>query len=283
MMDFVSLRLAGHFPRQLRYDLADVVCQSFRSLNERLGVNAAKTVDMLSAQGQISPDEIEAGLGILLVYRLAARVEGGYKCGAKDTSGYRDEKRRDASELEARLSAMAEKVRAVFAARGDRTVQSTPPLTRFHQFLKKQELHSMAAWWAMSTGELKAAQNHLPGAATVLAASMLEAALVAIAEPAIAAGEWRQEFLTKISPKDWKLGKLIDQAKSAGTFSQADAHLAETLQELRNRIHVGRFAAAGAERFNPPFTNAHEATLAVSHLDLLLTRILGWNPIAVLV
>lgn len=185
-------------------------------------------------------------------------------------------------ELEGRLSAMIEKVRAVFAARGGETVQSTPPLARFHLFLEKQGLHAMAAWWAMSTNELRAAETHLPCAATVVAASILEAALVAIAEPAVAAGEWRQDFLTKIPSKDWKLGKLIDQAKIARTFSDADAHLAETLQDLRNRIHVGKFAATGAERFKPPFANAHEATLAVRHLDLLLTRILGWGPIAVL-
>ena len=89
--------------------------------------------------------------------------------------------------------------------------------------------------------------------------------------------------LTKIAPKGWKLGKLIEQAKAARTFSDADAHLAETLQDLRNRIHVGKFAASGPERFKPPFANTHEATLAVRHLDLLLTRILARAPISVLV
>lgn len=282
MMDLLVLRNYGQFPRQLRYDSADKVCRAFRSLNERLGVKAGKSVEMLSAQGQIAVEEIEAGLGILLLYQLAARVDGGFTCNAKDTSGYRDEEREDSSQLERGLAAMVEKVRAVLAARGGQTVQSTPPLVRFHRFLEKQGLVAMAAWWTMSSNELKAAETHLPGAATVLAASMLEAALVAIAEPAHAAGEWRQDFLTKVPPKDWKLGKLIEQAKVARTFSDADAHLAETLQDLRNRIHVGRFAASGSERFNPPFSNAHEAALAVRHLDLLVTRILGWAPISAL-
>lgn len=65
MMDFLVLRNAGQFPRQLRYDSADKVCRAFRSLNERLGVKAPKTVAMLSAQGQVLTEEVEAGLGIL--------------------------------------------------------------------------------------------------------------------------------------------------------------------------------------------------------------------------
>ena|SRR6188768_1075568 len=110
---------------------------------------------------------------------------------------------------------------------------------------------------------------------------MLEAALVAIAEPAKIAGEWRKKDLLEPSER-WKLGMLIDQAEVALTFSKNEAVLARTLADLRNRIHVGRAAVSGPERFKLQFTNQQDATIALKHLELLLVRILEWPPIAAL-
>jgi hypothetical protein len=126
------------------------------------------------------------------------------------------------------------------------------------------------------------AEGHSATAATVLAASMLEAALVAIAEPAQVAGKWQRTFLKTDLPERWKLGQLIDQAEAPGPFSPDEAAHARTVAALRNRIHVGKFSATGQDRFRPPFTNDHEATLAVKHLELLLAKILDWAPIAAL-
>ncbi|HEX2875219.1 MAG TPA: hypothetical protein VHP33_28400, partial [Polyangiaceae bacterium] len=150
-----------------------------------------------------------------------------------------------------------------------------------HLFLKRQGLESLAGWWAMTTQELHSLGDRHPTACTVLAASMLEAALVAIAEPAKSAGEWRKKDLLEPSER-WKLGMLIDQAEVALTFSKNEAVLARTLADLRNRIHVGKSAVSGPERFKLQFTNPQDATIARNHLELLLVRILEWPPIAAL-
>ncbi|HEX2871010.1 MAG TPA: hypothetical protein VHP33_07140, partial [Polyangiaceae bacterium] len=136
-------------------------------------------------------------------------------------------------------------------------------------------------WWSMTTQELRSLGDRHPTSATVLAASMLEAALVAIAEPAKNAGQWRNKDLL-VSSERWKLGTLIDQAEAAFTLSKDDAVLARKLQDLRNRIHVGKFAVDGPERFKPQFANAHDATIALKHLEMLLDKILDWAPIAAL-
>jgi hypothetical protein len=113
-----------------------------------------------------------------------------------------------------------------------------------------------------------------PTSNTVLAGALLEAALVAIAESSKKAGLWRRDFL-KREPETWKLGELIEQAKIAGTFSEPDAVMGTGLAEFRNRIHAGKFAAAGQPPA-PPSLNSHEPRIARDHLDRLLDKILQW-------
>ena len=95
--------------------------------------------------------------------------------------------------------------------------------------------------------------------------------------PARAAKEWRHGFLDD-PPEKWNAGKLVGQAHAAGPFTAADRALADTLLDHRNRIHAGRFYSD--DRFNPPFTNAHEAEQARHILDVLLDRLLCWHVVA---
>jgi hypothetical protein len=82
-------------------------------------------------------------------------------------------------------------------------------------------------------------------------------------------------------PKGWRLTQdLIKQAEAAKTFTTSETGHAQTLAEIRNRIHAGRHSTSGKGPFCPPSTNAHEADLAKLHLDLLLNAILTWPPIS---
>jgi len=279
MHDLLALRIQGGFPPQIPYVDARKVCDSFSRLNREQGARSPKTVPMLS-HASLPTDQVERGLGFLLQFSLAQEVPGGYVSQTANLDGYVDERPRG-SELEKRLDILIGRVKSVLAARTAASTISTPPTDRFHLFLKKQGLHSMAGWWSMTNQEMLSLGYRSPTSVTVLAASMLEAALVAIAEPARNAGEWKRDFLGH-APKDWKLGALIDQAEAAGTFSATDAAHARLLAELRNRIHVGKYAVAGPDRFKPVYADSHEATIATKHLDMLLSRILSWSPIAAL-
>jgi hypothetical protein len=130
----------------------------------------------------------------------------------------------------------------------------------------------------MTSREMESAARFHPTAATVLAGALLEAALVAIAEPAKTDGVWRQKFLND-PPEKWKVGQLIDQAESAGTLGVADTALARNVAALRNRIHAGKYSSAGKGPFRPPSTNAHEAELARLNLHRVLDVILGCPPV----
>lgn len=283
-MDLLVMRSQEGYPRQIPYAEAETVCRVFEQLNRQLGVKSPKTLEMLAREG-LSTGDAARGLGLLLQLRVALSVPGGYACEQKDLRGYGAVGPRG-SDLERELETVMDRVRTVFAARTGAAVASTPPVERFHLFLKKQGLEALAGWWAITTQELRSLGDRHPTAATVLAASMLEAALVAIAEAGKKTGAWKRDFLEKPS-KDWKLGALIDQAEVsspefAATFSKTDAVFARSLADLRNRIHVGKFAVEGPERFKPQFTNAHDAALALKHLELLLSKILDWPTVSAL-
>lgn len=275
-VDLAAMNAYDEVPPELPQAEALKVLQSFRTLNA-VSIKAPKSIEMLAGVG-VSTEETRRGLGLLLFLGLAQSEGGGFVCRASSLDGYSLEKTKRLPALEA----MIERVRVVFAAREQRTIPTTPPIERFHLFLKKQRLEALAQWWAMTTDEMRSLGERHPTASTVLAGAMLEAALVAIAEPALKANEWRNRDITLKKPADWTLRALIQQAEDAQVFSKSDVALAKAMQDMRNRIHVGKFAVEGPERFKPQFAEGHEAALASKHLELLLARLLDWTPIAAL-
>lgn len=168
-------------------------------------------------------------------------------------------------------------VRDVFEERTGGHVASEPAADRFGRFLTKQGWSGFAGWWASTVREMTSLSDERhPSAICVLCGALLEAALVAVSRPAIDAGDWRQKFITN-SPEKWKLGELIDQAEVSKVFRADQRALADLLASQRNRIHAGRFQ--DRDRFNPPYTNAHEARSARDNLAILLTAILDWQPV----
>ncbi|MBX3203589.1 MAG: hypothetical protein KF764_00910 [Labilithrix sp.] len=168
-------------------------------------------------------------------------------------------------------------VRDVFAKRAGVHVPSEPPAERFGRFLTKQGWTGFAGWWTSTLREMSSlSDDRHPSAICVLCGALLEAALVAISAPAVDAAEWKQKFLAN-PPDRWKLGELIDQAEASKIFRPEQRALADLLANQRNRIHAGRFHER--DRFNPPYTNAHEARSARDNLAILLTAILDWQPI----
>jgi hypothetical protein len=169
-----------------------------------------------------------------------------------------------------------------FARRAGGHIPNEPPIDRFGSLLRKQGWTALEMWWGMTATEMRALlEARHTSAICTLSAALLEAALVAVAHPAMQAGQWRQQFLRR-APETWKLGELIDQAEVAATFSPAQAALAREMADLRNRIHAGRFSTAGNPPFAPPYSNVHEARQARDHLDRLLDAILRWPPIQAL-
>jgi hypothetical protein len=252
---------------------------AFTRLEERYGVSGVKSLESILSECSDPPDKVKLALGILLTHRHVERVGDGFRR-RLSVGGSFGTNSLDHPESQA-LTTAIRVVASLLAKRGAASASALRPIERFHAFLQKQGWQGLAGWWAATSDEVRGLWDHYPTAATVLAGALLEAALVAIAEPAKAAGEWKQRFLND-DPQKWQLRDLINQGEAAGTFSSNEAAHARTLAELRNRIHAGRFAMAGSDPFRPPFTNAHEAHAAKLHLDVLLAAILDWKPIATL-
>ena len=280
-MDLMLLMMSGgtHYPPIFSMVAVERVEKAFSKLEALHGQNAGLTLELLLAECAGPPDENQRALGFLLTHghvkrsgdRFIRTMNLGGSFGANDPNHPVIEK----------LARMANLVGNVVALRRGTSAPTSPPTQRFFLFMKKQGWEAFASWWALTTKELDAVADHAPTAATVLAGSLLEAALVAIAAPAKAAGEWRQNWLEN-DPTQWQLRDLIKQAEIAGTFTPTQSGQARQLADLRNRIHAGRFSTAGKPPFAPQYSDAHEAKLARLNLDALLARILEWAPIAVL-
>ncbi len=179
------------------------------------------------------------------------------------------------------LRSLINTVQDAFLARGAGHTPGRLPTERFHLLLLMQGWHAFAGWWAGMTTELDSLTDRSqPSAVCILAGALLEAALVAVAEPCRAAGEWRNKFLKEKNPNRWNLGELVDQAQVSGAFSSEQATLAREIADFRNRIHAGKFSHSGAPPFHPPSTNAHEAELARLHLQRLIDALLSFGPVA---
>jgi hypothetical protein len=221
-----------------------------------------------------SAEHVELAVGVAVAMTQLKLKGDGYARGTYAWN-WNEPRMNDSSEWDDSVRRLIDVVASAFALRAGTTVPSTPPVDRFHLFLQKQGWIPFAQWWAITSREMEEAGERYPTASTVLAGALLEAALVAIAEPAKAANEWRHKFLGK-EPAKWNFGELIDQAKVAGTFSAADAYMASKMAEMRNRIHAGRFAELGKPP-TPPHLNPQQATIARTNLDHLLDVILDWT------
>lgn len=180
------------------------------------------------------------------------------------------------NEWSPRIKALMPLVEKHIAMRQGQAVPSTPPVDRFYLFLRAQGWKAFADWWQMTSNELMGQHVEYPTSTTVLCSALVEAALAAIANPAIEANQWRERWLRDSDPPDWKFGKLVRQAESAKTLSASEATMANGLAELRNRIHAGKFATKGTVPV-PPSIDAHQARIAKDHMNQLLSTILEWT------
>lgn len=274
-LDLNWVRGGDGYPSQVPIDAAYRLGDIFKRLNVR-GTKVPKTLELLRSEWPDATELIDGALGLMLTLGVASATGDGYvSSGMERVYGKRIANHR----LEGRMEVMVKLVRNAIAARSGSSVPTSTPSQRFHMLLKKLGLDGLAGWWANNHREFVVLADHCPTASTVLAASLLEASLVAIAKPAQNAGHW-----TKLAtlPKDWKLGELIRNAENSGVFSASDAAHARSLADLRNRIHVGKFADGSPQQFKVPHTNDHEARMAKEHLSHLLNKILEWPPVAAL-
>jgi hypothetical protein len=274
-------------PQDIRPDVAlDALVSIYEELENEMGPKAPVTLDVLRARAApISHHDIDRAVGLLLSWGNLDRSPDGFRR-RKEWHRFDVSKDRDldlfVERMVADLRAVLPAVRDAFSRRGPGHSPSVRPTERFAQFLRKQGAVAFETWWAMTVNEMNSLLDaRHTTAICVLAGALLEAALVAVAEPARNAGEWRHTFL-KASPERWNLSDLIDQAKHAGTFTEPQVALAREVASMRNRIHAGRHSTNGAAPFSPPYTNTHEARQCRDHLDRLLAAILDWPPIQAL-
>jgi hypothetical protein len=271
------------YPRELfPIDAVRELARAFDELDKDMSKPKAKSLAMLEAKcsGQAG-DVVRLALGHMLALGAVSAVDGGFV----RERDFEEEIYPQATEGKhpwitpvIRLKSIVE---LVLARREGLGHVSESPIDRFGRFLKKQGWREFATWWAMSTQEMRTLGEHHPIATTVLAGALLEAALVAIAATAKDAGQWNQGWLND-PPQKWQMHKLIQQAESAGTFSNSDMLMAIAVAEFRNRIHAGQFSSNWRGPFVMPHTDAHQARIARDNLEHLLERILRWPPVLLL-
>jgi hypothetical protein len=279
-MDLALLLMSGQgasYPSMFPMAMLPRLGEAFTQLERKHGMQSAKSIELLLTECREPPDMVRRAIGFLMTFGHIERVADGFRrrLTFEWSMGTADPNHPETRPLRAAMSVLE----PILVVRTSGTAPAVKPIERFHHLLVKQGWRGLAEWWAATAREAAGLWEYYPTAATVIAGAMLETALVAIAEPSRRAGEWNQKFLED-PPQKWQLKQLIQQAEAARTFSSDDAAHARTLAEVRNRIHAGRFAEGGPDPFRPPSTNAHEAQIAKLHLDLLLTRILEWKPVA---
>lgn len=268
------------YPDLFPMEVVRRVGQSITALQKKHGVRTPQTLDTLLAVCSDERSEVELAVGFLLVLGNLKEVDGGLVRYSDDEPDYG--RARAGHPAAAQLNEMVGRVRAVLAASRGSVVAETPPITRFGLFLKKQGLVPFASWWTVTSRELAALSEQYPTATTVLAGSLLEGALTAISDIARTGGHWRQKFLHEKGPERWTLRELVEQAAESRIFDPADKLMADSVAELRNRIHAGRFHSNGKGPFTPRCVEPQESHLAKQQLDHLLRKILDWQPIAAL-
>lgn len=249
-------------------------------LDRELGERHPKQLSRLRSQCRCPEAEFELNVGIAVTMGWLREEQGGY-VRKGDLFAYDSAPRIQMPHPDVEpVRKLIPHAQAMFAKRVGQVVAESPPLDRFHAFLKRQGWDDFARWWSMTHGELESLgpERH-PTAVCVLCGALLEAALVAVARPARSAGQWKQRFLKEKPANEWKLGELIEQAASAQTFTPAQQAHARMLMDCRNRIHAGRYASAEGT-FSPPYAETHQAELARLHLPQLLAALLAWPPIA---
>jgi hypothetical protein len=257
--------------------------QVFEEFANEHGVKAAAPLSVLRARAHPTPiEEVDRAIGFLTTTAHLRRSENDFQR-VQDWEALTQKAppHQAVQDIYGRkvplIIQMIPFVRDIVAARTGASGPSIPPVERFEGFLREHGWQPFAVWWSEVAREAAAMRSEsslgTPTAACVLYGALLEAALTAICPIARDAKEWRQDVVKKPSTK-WTLWELINQAREAKTFTPAEAAHAETIAEMRNRIHAGRYASGAG--FAPPYANAHEARLAREHLDLLLNALLTW-------
>ncbi|MEZ4438594.1 MAG: hypothetical protein R3B72_05875 [Polyangiaceae bacterium] len=273
------------YPDWFSVRVTEQIVDALRVLARERGSKTSVTLPEIRAvldNGSNPPsrETLELHVAVMVSLRRLRSGPHGYLSPPHPLPFHAQPQRDDPHPDEATLAKLRDFVRGAFAKRGGNASPSASASERFALYLEKQGWSAMARWWELSLVELNRLDPaQQPTSVCLLCGAMLEAALVAIANAARAKGEWNQKFLKDEPPEKWKLGKLIGQASAAGTFNANQTAHATTLQDHRNRIHVGKYAQPN-QAPNPPYLEAHEAKRARIDLDDLVAAILDWKPVA---
>lgn len=166
----------------------------------------------------------------------------------------------------------------IIRRRTDGRSPSPEPLRAYPSALESLGLPGLVPWWQSVAAELRSADPQTsPTTVIVLSAALAEAALCSLLERAktsptsMAKGAlWNQD------PKKWKFITLLKEARSGDdpVFGDDERQRAERLNDLRQRIHAGRFwPARPAKGFD---LNPEEARESRETLDRILRAALEW-------
>lgn len=269
-------------PRSI--DAFDFIWRTFYELNREYGAGRARiTESVLLARGAdagIPEHDLRVALAI---YRTFARVkQDGEVLHGFGTSGdgpkaeaARPRMRRN---MNAGAAALMAEVRDLVLRRSDGRPASPEPVPGFASRLDELNASRLKVWWNAIASEVRRAnEQEAPTSVIVLAAALLEAALCSVIERANAHGVTMPNLRAADDPKNWKLQTLVKEAKkgSQPIFDGDVGGRGERLNDLRQRIHAGRFWMSGVPSGGFDL-RPEEAREARETLDRCLRAILVW-------
>lgn len=177
------------------------------------------------------------------------------------------------------LAAAVPLVRDVIARRTDGRPAAAEPLDAFAEALAELGHERFRAWWVQTRTELRSVDPiQQPVAATVLAASLAEAALSFVVPRAKAAGLMKRIELD--NAKGWRFNELVTGAKSGdpNTPSMLDERTVTRcldLNQARQRIHAG-FLIDAVPTGPIPELKPEQPRDALHTTELLVRKVIEW-------
>jgi hypothetical protein len=169
-------------------------------------------------------------------------------------------------------------IRDIIARRDDGRLPAIEPLDAFADLLEPLGYGPFRLWWKQTVDELRRSdENHNSVAVCVLAAAVVEGALIFIVRYARRLGAFASDNFDG-PPQKWKLEKLVNSAASSGGNGAIfDPPLRARVEELisnRQRIHAGRMLDDYPK--GVPDLKPEEARDAKRTADLAVRRIAEW-------
>lgn len=266
-------------------DAFDFVWKTFHELNREFGDTKGRisrpALINQGTQAGIKEQDLQVAIGIYVAF--GRMQQDGDVLHSFGTSGGESPKSESARarisiNMNAGVTELLGEVRDIIFRRTDGRAAFAEPIPAFGSVLDDLRVSGLKAWWNGVSAEYRRSDEQVsPTTVIVLGAALVEAALCAVIARVNVVGGTMPNLSSQSDPKNWKLQTLVKEAKKGNEpiFDGGLGDRAERLNDLRQRIHAGRFWMPGAPA-NGFDLRPEEAREARETVDRALRAVLNW-------